>query len=163
VRAYDLIRMISRDGRPSGLGEAFAHYGRIFKTLHLLQVLHDESYRRMIGSQLNLQESRHALARRIRFGHHGQLREHYRQGMEDQLGALGVALNATVLWNTLYIDNAVAQRKAAGRPIPDELLADLSPLICDHINFHGRYPFTRPELDGLRPLRDPDAPDEDDT
>ena len=29
VRAYDLIRMISRDGRPTGLGDAFAHYGRI--------------------------------------------------------------------------------------------------------------------------------------
>jgi TnpA family transposase len=51
VRAYDLIRMISRDGRPTGLGEAFAHYGRIFKTLHILQVLHDETYRRMIVSQ----------------------------------------------------------------------------------------------------------------
>jgi hypothetical protein len=36
VRVYDLIRMISRDGRPTGLGEAFVHYGRIFKTLHLL-------------------------------------------------------------------------------------------------------------------------------
>ena len=55
----------------------------------------------MIGSQLNLHESRHALARRIRHGHHGQLPEHYRQGMENQLGALGLALNATALWNTL--------------------------------------------------------------
>jgi Tn3 transposase DDE domain len=45
VCAYDLIRMMSRDGHPTGLGEAFAHYGRIFKTLHLLQVVHDESYR----------------------------------------------------------------------------------------------------------------------
>ena len=87
VRAYDLIRMISRDGRPTGLGEAFAHYGRIFKTLHILQVLHDESYRRMIASQQNLHESRHGLARRIRHGQHGQLHERYRQGMEDQLGA----------------------------------------------------------------------------
>jgi TnpA family transposase len=43
--------MISRDGRPTGLGEAFAHYGRIFKTLHILQILHDETYRRMIVSQ----------------------------------------------------------------------------------------------------------------
>ena len=103
VRAYDLIRMISRDGRPTGLGEAFAHYGRIFKTLHVLQVLHDESYRRMIGSQLSLQESRHALARRIRHGQHGQLRERYHEGMEDQLGALGLVLNATVLWNTIYL------------------------------------------------------------
>jgi TnpA family transposase len=89
IRAYDLIRMISRDGRPTGLGNAFAHYGRIFKTLHLLQVLHDESYRRMIGAQLNLQESRRQLAKRICFGQRGQLRQHYRQGIEDQLGALG--------------------------------------------------------------------------
>lgn len=46
LRAYDLIRMMSADGRNTSLGEAFAHYGRIFKTLHVLQFLHDESYRR---------------------------------------------------------------------------------------------------------------------
>nr|WP_246509800.1 transposase [Nonomuraea endophytica] len=44
VRAYDLIRMLSADGRTTGLGEAFARYGRIFKTLHLLQFLHDGGY-----------------------------------------------------------------------------------------------------------------------
>lgn len=78
--------------------------------------------------------------------------------MEDQLSALGLALNATVLWNSMYIDNAVAQRRAAGRAIPDKLLAGLSPLISEHINFHGRYPFTRPELDDFQPLRDPTRP-----
>jgi TnpA family transposase len=160
VRAYDLIRMISRDGRPTGLGEAFAHYGRIFKTLHILQVLHDESYRRMISSQLSLQESRHALARRIRHGQHGQLRERYHEGMEDQLGALGLVLNATVLWNTIYLDKARAQHETAGRPIPDEILAGFNPLIFEHINFNGRYPFTRPMLD--RPLRDPNTAEDED-
>ncbi|MDQ6778305.1 MAG: Tn3 family transposase, partial [Actinomycetota bacterium] len=160
VRAYDLIRMISRDGRPTGLGEAFAHYGRIFKTLHILQVLHDESYRRMIGSQLNLHESRHNLARRIRHGQHGQLRERYHQGMEDQLGALGLVLNATALWNTIYMDKGRMQREAAGRPLPDQILAGFSPLIFEHINFSGRYPFNRPVLN--RPLRDPDAHEDED-
>ena len=57
VRAYDLIRMMMADGRLTGLGSAFAHYGRIFKTLHLLQVIHVEEYRRMIGAQLNIGES----------------------------------------------------------------------------------------------------------
>ena len=161
VRAYDLIRMISRDGRPTGLGEAFTHYGRIFKTLHILQVLHDESYRRMISSQLNLHESRNGLARRIRHGQHGQLRERYREGMEDQLGALGLVLNATVLWNTIYMDKARDQHQADGRAIPDQTLESLTPLIFEHLNFSGRYPFNRPVLD--RPLRDPDAPDDDET
>lgn len=34
VRAYDVLRMLSRDGRPTPLGDAIAHYGRIAKTLH---------------------------------------------------------------------------------------------------------------------------------
>jgi hypothetical protein len=53
----------------------------------------------MIGTQLNVQEARHRLARRIAFGNRGQLRQRYREGMEDQLGALGLALNAVVWWN----------------------------------------------------------------
>jgi hypothetical protein len=31
VRGYDLIRMLSRDGKPTALGDAFAHYARIFR------------------------------------------------------------------------------------------------------------------------------------
>ncbi|WP_433359034.1 Tn3 family transposase [Streptosporangium sp. CA-115845] len=33
VRAYDLIKMMTAGGRLTSLGNAFAHYGRIFKTL----------------------------------------------------------------------------------------------------------------------------------
>lgn len=53
-----------------------------------------------------------------------------------------------------------AQRHAAGRAIPDPILAGLGPLIFEHLNFSGRYPFNRPVLD--RPLRDPNPTDEDD-
>jgi hypothetical protein len=66
--------------------------------------------------------------------------------MEDQLGALGLALNAVVLWNSLYIDAAVKQLAADGFPITPEMTAWLSPLQFDHINFLGRYasPSPRP-------------------
>ncbi len=37
VRAHDVIRMLSRDGRPTPLGDAIAHYGRIPKTLHQIE------------------------------------------------------------------------------------------------------------------------------
>jgi TnpA family transposase len=39
VRAYDLLRMFGREGRPTPMGQAFAEYGRIAKTLHLLRVV----------------------------------------------------------------------------------------------------------------------------
>ncbi|MBG0823619.1 Tn3 family transposase [Planomonospora sp. ID91781] len=156
VRAYDLIRMLQAGGRPTGLGEAFAHYGRIFKTLHLLQFISDDAYRRMIGTQLNVQEARHRLARRIAFGNRGQLRQRYREGMEDRLGALGLALNAVVWWNTLYLDAAVKQIRADGFPVTGEMCSRLSPIAFEHINFLGRYSFTRADpAAGLRPFHDP--------
>jgi hypothetical protein len=88
------------DGKPTGLGDAFAHYGRIFKTLRLLRFVSD--------------------------------------------GA------------------AVKQLAAHGFPVTDELPARLSPLRYDHIDFPGRYAFTRTAAPGLRPLRDSYAHDESD-
>ena len=87
VRGHDLIRMLSRDGKPTGLGDAFAHYGRIFKTLHLLQFVSDDGYRRLIGAQLNVTEARHRIARKIFFGQRGELRQHYREGMDKTSSA----------------------------------------------------------------------------
>jgi hypothetical protein len=108
----------------------------------------------MIGVQLNIGEVRHALARRIFFGRLGELRQGYREGMEDQLGALGLALNAVVYWNSLYIDAAVNELEASGWGLSDEIRARPSPLVFEHINFHGRYPIVRTHTDGqLRPLR----------
>ncbi|MFI8930472.1 Tn3 family transposase [Streptomyces sp. NPDC053474] len=165
VRAYDLLRMFGREGHPTPLGAAFAEYGRIAKTLHLLAVVDpmDDTYRRQMHKQLTVQESRHKLARDICHGKKGTIHQAYRDGMEDQLGALGLVLNAVVLWTTRYIDAAVAQLRAEGHDIKDEDIARLSPLKHKNLNCLGRYNFrASPPTDGLRPLRDPDAPDLDD-
>ncbi len=134
--------MLSRDGKRTGLGDAFAYYGRIFKTLHLLQFVSGNGYRRLIGAQFNVTEARHRIARKIFFGQRGELHQHYREGMEDQLGALGLALNAVVLFNTVNINAAVKHLAASGFPVTDDLVARLSSLQYDHINFLGRYAFT---------------------
>jgi TnpA family transposase len=161
VRAYDVIRMLSRDGRPTPLGDAIAHYGRIAKSLHILRLADEPGYRRQIKSQANLQEGRHSLARKIFHGRNGQLYQRYQDGMEDQIGALGLVLNALVLFTTRYMDAAVTQLRAAGFDVRAEDVARLSPFVRHHINMHGRYSFQLPDLPGgLRPLRDPDAAEE---
>ncbi|WP_276615558.1 Tn3 family transposase [Nonomuraea basaltis] len=60
VRAYDLLRMFARQGSPTPLGQAFAEYGRIDKTMHLLSMLDpmDSSYRRSLGNQPRVYQSR---------------------------------------------------------------------------------------------------------
>src|SRR6266536_5380156 len=165
VRAYDLIRALGRDGNPTPLGQALAEYGRIAKTLHLLAVCDPDadSYRRAINAQQNLTESRHRLARKLFFGQRGEFRQAYQEGMEDQLGALGLVLNAVVLWTTTYLNAALEQLREQGYPVADEDAARLSPFQDAHIDVHGRYSFAPPSLaGGLRPLRDPAASLDDD-
>jgi hypothetical protein len=69
-----------------------------------------------MNRQLTVPESRHRLGRKICHGHRGQIRQAYREGQEDQLAALGLALNAVVPWNTRYLDAIVESlRRWRGR------------------------------------------------
>ncbi len=164
VRAYDVLRMLGRHGHPSPLGQAFAEYGRIAKTVHLLAMVDpiDDTHRRAVNTQTTVQESRHRLARKIFHGKRGRLYQKYREGQEDQLGALGLVLNAVTLWNTRYTDAAVEQIRGQGHHVADEDAARLSPLGHAHINELGRYAFgPLQSRAGLRPLRDPSNADDE--
>jgi len=121
-------------------------------------VLDDETKRRSTLTQINRAEGRHSLGRDVFHGKRGEMRQKYREGQEDQLGALGLVLNAIVLWNTLYMDAALTQLRAEGHPVREEDVARLSPLGFKHINFLGHYSFYVPDCIArgeLRPLRDP--------
>lgn len=63
----------------------------------------------------------------------------YREGQEDQLGALGLVVNAIVLWNTRYQNAALDQLRRDGHDAHDDDVRRLSPLGHDHINLLGRY------------------------
>ncbi len=163
VGAVELMRSLQGGSRQSALARAVGELGRIPKTLHLLAVYDDEAYRRRIATQLNRGESRHSLARAVFHGRKGELRQRYREGQEDQLGALGLVVNMLVLWTTRYMDLALAQMREAGLEVRDEDVARLSPLGYSHVNLLGRYHFTLPDAIArgeLRPLRDPAACDE---
>jgi len=116
------------------------------------------TYRRRILIQLNRGEGRHQLARVIFHGRCGELRQRYREGQEDQPGALGLTVNLVVLWNTIYMDAALNQLISEGCEARPEDVARLSPLGFKHINMLGRYAFTLPDFVArgeLGPLRDP--------
>src|SRR5882757_978115 len=101
--------------------------------------------RRGTLTQLNRGEGRHSLARVVFYGKRGELRQRYREGQEDQLGALGLVVNMIVLWNTIYTEAALDQLRSEGYPVRNEDVLRLSPLIHKHINVLGRYSFNMPE------------------
>lgn len=164
ICASDAIRMLQRGGNPTQLGDALAHLGRIFKTLHVLTYVDAEPYRRGIKRMRNLHEERQGLAKHVFHGRKGELREAYHAGMEDQLGALGLVVNCITLWNSVYLDMVLDQLRKSRYPVRDEDITRLHPYWYNHINVVGHYSFHPPELTstGRRSLRDPDLPDNDD-
>lgn len=162
VPATGIMRILQRGDSPTRLAQALAEFGRIEKTLHTLNYLDDEARRRATLTQLNRGEGRHSLARALFHGKRGELRQRYREGQEDQLGALGLVVNVVALWNTLYMEAALGQLRREGHPVRDGDVARLSPLAFEHINLLGRYLFALPEAVSrgeLRPLRDPNRDD----
>jgi TnpA family transposase len=160
VSASELMRSIKR---PSTLARAIGALGRLPKTLYMLAYIDDENYRRRILTQLNRGESRHSVARAVFHGQRGELRQRYREGQEDQLGALGLVVNAIVLWNTCYMEAALQKLRAEGMHVASADVVRLSPLVHSHINFQGRYSFALSESvarGALRPLRDLSTEDE---
>lgn len=155
IQASELIRSLLKSERPSSLAQAIIEVGRINKTLYLLNYIDDEEYRRRILTQLNRGEGRHSLARAICHGQRGEIRKRYREGQEDQLGALGLVTNAVVLWNTIYMQAALEHLRQQSMAIRENDEVRLSPLVHGHINVLGHYSFILDQqvIQGkLRPL-----------
>jgi TnpA family transposase len=90
IQALSIMRTLQVGDRPTKLALAVAELGRIVKTIHVLTSMDDISKRRRTLTQLNRGEDRHSVARAVFHGKRGELRQHYREGQEDQLGVLGL-------------------------------------------------------------------------
>jgi TnpA family transposase len=107
VQATSLMRTLQIGDRPTKLAQAVAELGRIDKTIHALTYIDDEAKRRRILNQLNKGEDRHKLARAVFHGKQGELRQRYREGQEDQLGALLEHINLLGRYAVGFIGNSL--------------------------------------------------------
>ena len=149
-----ILRTLQRGPALSSLARALAELGRVIKTLHVLEYVHDPACRRTIHHMLSRGERRNSLARDVFHGQRGQLRKHYQAGQENQLDSLGIMVNVIVLWQTVYTQAALEHLAASGYPLDPADVARLTPLGHPTINLDGRYRTTsRPPTTGLRPLR----------
>ncbi|MFB7609931.1 Tn3 family transposase [Streptomyces gardneri] len=153
VSPDDALRILTHHGKPNRMGAALAAVGRIWKTHHLLNLYDSPEYRRGIETQSRLHQARHKLAKRICHGIDGPYPE-YQPGLENNLGPLGLVLNAVTLFNTIWIHKIVEKMRAQGRDIPDSEARQLDLLRFDHINMRGRFHFEL-RAEGIA-IREPD-------
>lgn len=155
VSASLILGKLGSYSRQNKMATALREMGRIEKTIFILDYISNETLRRRIQRGLNKGEAMNGLARALFFGKRGELRE---RGLQDQLqraSALNILINATTVWNTVYLTEATKILKEKGL-LKEELLPHISPLGWEHINLLGEYLFDSkkvPKSNELRPLK----------
>jgi len=69
---------------------------------------------------------------------------------------LNLIVAAIILWNTIYLERAIAALRGHGVAIDEEALAHLSPIGWEYVNLAGNYTWQtsgRLRKDAFRPLR----------
>ena len=156
VTASLMLRKLGSYPRQNGLAVALRELGRIERTLFILDWLQSVELRRRVHAGLNKGEARNALARAVFFYRLGEIRDRSFEQQRYRASGLNLVTAAIVLWNTVYLERAVAALQGHGQAVDEELLRYLSPLGWEHINLTGDYLWRRSAKVGggkFRPLR----------
>ena len=138
--AHVILRRLASSPKDR-LSKAITALGRLLKTTHILQYLHDDTLRERVHRQLNRGESRHQLARRLFFANQGAFRKGDYAEIMNKVSALSLLSNAALAWNTVQIGDLVDGLEARGEAVSRETLARVSPLVHRHIIPSGKYRF----------------------
>jgi TnpA family transposase len=136
-----VVAKLSASGPQNTLAAALKEYGLLRRTIYAARYLSDEAYRRRISRQLNKGESLHALRRDLCYAHEGKVRHRHHEDQTEQALCLAVVTNAIVAWTTEYLALAVAEQRAGGDQVDDEVLAHVSPAHNENVGFYGTFSF----------------------
>jgi TnpA family transposase len=157
VPASTMLRKLASCPRQNGLAVALRELGRLERTLYMLDWFLDPALRRRSLGGLNKGEAKHSLDRAVYFNRLWETRDRTLEKQRYRASGLNLVVAAIIVWNTRYLERAVAQLRAEGHMIPDEQLAHLSTLGWEHIaltgdySWEGHFPTDPP---AFRPLRD---------
>ena len=96
------------------------------------------------------------LARAVFFCRLGEIRDRSFEQQRYRASGLNLVTAAIVLWNTVYLERAVAALRSHALPVDENLLQYLSPLGWEHVNLTGDYLWrsnTKTGAGKFRPLR----------
>ena len=153
VTASLMLRKLGSYPRQNGLAVALREFGRIERTLFILDWLQNTELRRRVHAGLNKGEARNALARAVFVHRLGEIRDRSFEQQRYRASGLNLVTAAIVLWNTVYLERATNALRSHGQPVDKALLEYLSPLGWEHINLTGDYLWRRSAKLGPRKFR----------
>jgi TnpA family transposase len=139
VAASLMLRKLASYPRQNGLALAMREIGRIERTLFLVEWLLIPALRQRVTAGLNEGEARNTPARAVCFNRLGQIRDRTFELLRHHASGLNLVVAAIMLWNTVYLEHAVAAPRAQGHHVDEARLKHVSPVHWNHVILTGNY------------------------
>ncbi len=123
VTASAMLRRLSTYPRQNGMAIALRELGRLERSIFMLDWLRDIDLRRRIPAGLTKGEDRNALARALLFNQLGELRDRRFENQTYRASGLNLLVTAIILWNTGYLEMALADIGARRDRTPRRTIA----------------------------------------
>jgi TnpA family transposase len=148
-----VIARLQEMRRPCPLQQALQEVGYLAKTRYILNYVDDAALRRRVLVRLSRGERLQAMARALFFGQQGRFNQYDHEAQLTQALALNLVIAAIIVWNTHYLEVAANALACRGQPVPEEMWADFSPILWEHLSLIGKFPFDGPLIGAERGMR----------
>jgi len=135
-----IVHKLNSYARKNKTRQAFWEYDNIISSLYLLDFVDSPLLRKNVQSALNRGESYHQLRRAVSYANFGKLRFRSEEDQHLWHECSRLITNCIIFYNMTLLSQLWA-RKEATQDMTH--IAHISPVAWQHINFYGRYEFTK--------------------
>jgi TnpA family transposase len=138
-----IIGKLSSYARKNSAKRALWEYDNIIRSLYLLDYIDSISLQRHVQKALNRGESYHKLHKAVSYANFGKLRfkTEGEQQIWNECGRL--IAYCIIFYNATLLSNVLRYQVERGDAVAAAALEQVSPVAWQHINFYGRYEFTK--------------------
>lgn len=138
-----IVGKLNAYARKNKTRRALWEYDHIIRSIYLLDYIDVPPLRQHVQRALNRGENYHQLRRAVSYANFGKLR--FKTEHEQQLWGECARLltNGIIYYNAVLLSQLVAHKEHLGDAPAVALLAQVSPVAWQHINFYGHYEFRK--------------------
>lgn len=140
---YVIVGKLSSYARRNRTKRALWEYDNIIRSIYLLDFIDLLTLRRNVQRALNRGESYHQLRRAVSHANFGKLRfkSEHDQNIWNECSRL--ITNCIIYYNISLLSRLLEIKQQQGDLDVAQRLTRISPVAWQHVNFHGRYEFTK--------------------
>jgi TnpA family transposase len=138
-----IVGKLSAYARKNKTRRALWEYDNIIRSLYLLDYIDSPPLRQNVQRALNRGENYHQLRRAVAYANFGKLRFKTEQEQQIWNECSRLLTNCIIYYNATILSKVLAHKEKSGDSQGAALLKQVSPVAWQHINFYGRYEFTK--------------------